>query len=751
MASGAPVSPPSPADTARAGRLTRGFAWTVVHLRYPIVAAWIAAAVAAHMYLPAISQIEGGPLNLLAPAGSTSLQVQKASVKAFGTPLLTQSEVVQRDPRGLSAQAQARVFQRVYVLDTRSHPDVSGLAAAIPITNTLRLLPGSRESSTTAVTYLFFSPQLNLGQRYQQAHTLEHRYFQRPGDHLVGVTGAGPARWEQGLILDHSLAQVEIATLLLITLVGAIAFRGVGAPLITLFAAGIAYEISIRVIAWGGQRQGFTIPVELQPLLVVLLLAIVTDYSIFFMSGARRLLRSGTGGVAAAGAASLEFTPIIFTAGLTVSASTAALLAANIQFLRALGPGMAVSVFIGLVAAITLVPALIAIFGRLVFWPSLGAGDVRPLTGEERARQARLSVRGRIVGLIARPLVAVPLALLLIAGLLAAGQLLRDVRFGVDLIKGMPGSAESERAAVAAGRGFAPGVVAPTLVLVQGPGLARRQPALARLQMLIADQPGVAGVIGPREQLPGVPRNIVVNSAGDAARYVVILDSDPYQATAIDHVRALRVRLLALSRQAGVTGVRLGVGGDTAIASETIDATVGGIWRIAVAMVLVDLALLALFLRSLIAPVYLLGASVLALGAPLGIGAYVFERLLGTGDLSYFVPIAAGVLLVALGSDYNIFVVGRISEEARRRPRREALRVAVPLATSSISVAGITLAASFALLAIVPTTPFREFAFVMAVGILIDSFLVRSYLVPALIAVLGNLNRWPRAAPAPAP
>ena len=149
------------------------------------------------------------------------------------------------------------------------------------------------------------------------------------------------------------------------------------------------------------------------------------------------------------------------------------------------------------------------------------------------------------------------------------------------------------------------------------------------------------------------------------------------------------------------------------------------------------------FLRALIAPLYLVAVSVLGLAASLGITTFVFQELLGYDDLTYYVPFAAAVLLVALGSDYNVFVAGRIWEEARRMRLSEAIAVATPAAAKAVTVAGIALAASFALLVLVPLRSFREFAFVMAVGVLIDTFLVRSLLVPALTSLFGEAAWWP--------
>jgi uncharacterized protein (DUF2267 family) len=196
-------------------------------------------------------------------------------------------------------------------------------------------------------------------------------------------------------------------------------------------------------------------------------------------------------------------------------------------------------------------------------------------------------------------------------------------------------------------------------------------------------------------------------------------------------------------RSSGLGAPQVQIGGETAVAHETVDGVLQDLRRIGVVALLVNLLLLMLFLRAIIAPLYLVGASVLGLGASLGITTLFFQGLLGHDDVTYYVPFAAAVLLVALGSDYNVFVAGRIWEEARTRRLREAISVATPAAAKAVTVAGIALAASFALLVAVPLLSFREFAFVMAVGVLVDTFIVRSLLVPALTSLFGEASWWP--------
>ncbi|EBM0725632.1 MMPL family transporter, partial [Salmonella enterica subsp. enterica serovar Senftenberg] len=184
--------------------------------------------------------------------------------------------------------------------------------------------------------------------------------------------------------------------------------------------------------------------------------------------------------------------------------------------------------------------------------------------------------------------------------------------------------------------------------------------------------------------------------------------------------------------------------GDTAVASELVSATNADLRRIALAVLVVNLVLLMVFLRAVVAPLLLLGCSVLALAGSLGCLTLVFQDRLGHENVSFYVPFAASVLLLSLGSDYNIYGVGHVWTRAQHTSLRNAIAERVPETSGAITAAGITLAASFGMLALVPLRQFRELAFVMGLGVLIDALVVRSVLVPALLSVLGGLSAWPR-------
>jgi len=751
-------------DRATVGWLWRALAALIVAGRYLILLAWIAVAVAVTVYLPPLTASDG--VGGLIPSGAPALRAEYDAARLFGLPLTAQVAVVQRELRRFPLPVQEHAARQAAAIDTGHAAAISGLGAAVPVANTAGAFPGSRERSTTIITFLYFRPGTSIGAQAAGGQAFAHRYAGAPADHLVGVTGAAPAQDAQGNLILRYLPWVEVATLAAIALIVGWHFRSFGAPLATLLCVAVAYLVAVRVVALVARRTGATLPPDLEPVLVVLLLGVTTDYSVFFLAGMRSRLAEGQPRLRAARRTTAEFMPIILTAGLVVAGGIAALTVASVGTLAAFGPALALTVVTAMAVALTLTPALIAIFGDLLFRPGPARLRRAAAQRDEAAGQAAPAglPPGRFAGwqnrltrlATARP-VALVVAAACVAGLVLAGLGLKHIRLGFPLIRALPATSQEVRAEQAAAKGFVPGILSPTEVLVQGPGVAGRPAALARLQQALTRQPGVAGVLGPAT-LPAVQRglaqrgvHLMVTRSGDAARYGVIERTDPLGPDAIERVAALRRDLPALARAAGLTGVRVEVGGETALVGEAIDAAVSDLTRVAVVIALVILVLLALLLRAVVAPFYLLAASVLALLASLGLTVWIFQGVLGYNSLVYYVPFVVAVLLISLGSDYNVFVVGRIWEEARRRPLREAVAVAAPRASRAITTAGLALAAGFGLLALVPLAQFREIALAMALGILLDTFVVRSLLVPALVVLFGRVGSWPGRTVRPAP
>jgi RND superfamily putative drug exporter len=573
--------------TAGAGRapvsaIWRAFAFVVITLRYPVLLAWVVAAVAATIFLPGLSP--SATLGGLVPSNSPALRAEYDATALFGAPLTSQVAVVQRNPHGFTRQAQVSAARRAIAVDQRRVPAIGGLAVAVPLANTRGIFPGSRERSTTIITFLYFRPGMSITAETDAGQVYARRYLSTPADHLAGITGPAPAEAAQGTIILHHLPWVELATVLAIALIVGLHFRSPGAPLASLLCAGVVYLVAIRVVGWAALRAGVTVPPDLEPVLVVLLLGVSTDYSVFFLAGMRDRLAEGAPRVTAARRATAEVTPIIVAAGLVVALGAASLVVARLGPLRAFGPPRGITVLVAMVVDITLAPALIAIFGGVLF--RQGTGRQRRAVPRARARAAgdsglparRPAVPARVRGRLARLATARPVALLVaiacVAGLLVAALGVRDLRLGFPLIRGLPPTSQPARAEAAASKGFVPGILAPTEILILGRGVGEQRPALDRLQRALAKRPGVAGVVGPAD-LPSVQQSVhvLVARSGDAARYGVIQRGDPLGPAAIGQVRALRQDLPAMARAAGLIGVRIEVGGETAVAGEAIDAT----------------------------------------------------------------------------------------------------------------------------------------------------------------------------------
>jgi RND superfamily putative drug exporter len=708
------------------------FARAIVAARLPIVVGWVSIAVVLALALPTLKEAQTGALAELVPADSQALEAELLSSELFAFPLASRTLVVQRDPDGLGPERVVLAARRILqtnqgTLVTEREPD-----GAYGITNAVPGLSFAREQGTTAVTALLFGGEFNQRERVDAARAYVET-LDVPNDEFVGITGVIPGRAAQAELIADNLPRMELATLAVVSLTVALYLRSVVAPLVTLLTVAVAYLVSIRVVAVVGQEVGIGIPPEVEPIIVALLFGVVTDYGLFYMSRFRRRLDDGDSASDAARGTTAELTPIILACGLAVAAGAGVLVFADLGFLRAFGPGLALAVLVGLLVTLTLLPAALALFGRRLFWPSSPRRPSRRPSKPPRAGRV-------IVRAVRAPRRTIAASLIVLASM-ASGLAWLDV--GNPVIRGLPAGSEPRQAYGQLTAGFAPGVAGPTTVIVTAPGITGRRDELASLQTVLANQPGVAGVLGPGTSPADEPFGVVLSPTGDAARFVLIPDDDPLGARAVRLIGNLRARTPDLVDAVGLEEARVLYAGDTTIVGEIIDTANDDLVRVAPLVLLAVGLVLAVFLRALVAPVYLVLLAALGPLAALGLAVGLFQGVLGHPELTYFVPLAAGVLLVALGSDYNIFLVGRIWSEARGRPLREAIIVAGSGASHAISAAGLVLAASFAALALVPVRAFQELAFVLAAGLLIDAFLVRSVLAPAVIALVGERSGWP--------
>jgi RND superfamily putative drug exporter len=541
-----------------------------------------------------------------------------------------------------------------------------------------------------------------------------------------GLSGyvTGPAGFTADLTaafagIDGLLLGVALAAVLVILVV---VYRSPLLPFLVLATAVFALTASILVV-WALAKAGVvTVNGQVQGILSILVIGAATDYALLYTSRYREALRDHRTGWDATKAAlrgSLE--PIIASGG-TVIVGVLCLLLSDLNSNKALGPVAAIGIAFSVLAALTLLPALLLCFRRAAFWPLRPtAGSAHPvLTGPDaRGLWARV---GRLVGGRPRTVWVVSTVALLVMGTGLLG-LRADGVPQSDLVIGQSQARDGQ--AVLADH-FPGGSGSPALVL----GDADR---IDELTDAIADVDGVDAVAAAAQDAPSgtVPVGGVAEARG------VVPAADPADSESAERtVRALRTAVERVDPGALVGGV-------TATAVDTNDTGIRDRTVIIPVVLAVILLILMLLLRSIVTPLVLIGSVIVSFAAALGIGALVFDHVLGFPGADPAVPLYSFVFLVALGVDYNIFLMSRVREETLRHGPREGVLRGLGATGGVITSAGVVLAATFAALGVIPILFLVQIAFVVAFGVLLDTVVVRSLLVPALVLDLDRRAWWP--------
>ncbi|WTA95340.1 MMPL family transporter [Streptomyces avidinii] len=513
---------------------------------------------------------------------------------------------------------------------------------------------------------------------------------------------------------------VGVAMLLVIVLLHVFVFRSAMAALLPLLAVTVIGGAAAGVVVGAALLTGTGLAESTPSLISVVLMGIGIDYFLFLLFRFREQLREHpeqSGREAAAQVAGRVGTAIT-SAALTIVAAFATLGVASFGQFRVLGPAIALSVLVMLLGSLTLMPALLAVTGRRMFWPS------RSLKREPRRGSA-----ARMGDRVARRPFALVLASVALLGTLAAGVV------GIRMDYGQSGGGGERTAAVATAaeisRALPAGVSDPTSVFVTASdGTVLSAERLGGLSEALARVGGVGRVA-----------DTVLTEDRRAARIDLFLTADPQRQEARDLVTG-PVRAAALAHTPA--GTEAHVGGTAAIFADiatAVDKDLRVVFPVAAA--LIALILLAL-LRSLLAPVVLLAAVGLGFAATLGASTLVFQHALDRPGVDFTLPLVLFLFVVALGTDYNILMSDRIREEmARPGPARAAVGRAVRHTAPAIATAGLVLAASFGSLAVTPAPSTQQIGFATALGIVLSAFVLSIVLVPALATLLGRSLWWP--------
>jgi RND superfamily putative drug exporter len=720
----------------RAGAAER-YAGLVVRFRWLVVLA--AALLVGTLLSAGIPHFgrDGLTLRELASVDAPEIQTELTAAQVFRIPLNGRVQVVRRDPDGLSIGTQRSDLQRAFDLTRQVQMSGSGpVGLYLPYANTEREFPGSRESSTTTIVNIVGYPDATLTSREAAGEQLAEAARGLPGGR-VSVTGGVPAQLETGRIIRAHLGLLQALSIAALVLITAAWLRSLVVPVLVAGTIGGTTLVLLHTLDFAGRRDWLTVPAEVLPVVLSVAIGIATDYVLFYLGALRRAL-PGREPLEAARLAVTETVPVVLTAGVTTAIGAGSLLLAETGFVRAFAPGLVVAVLAAMVICLVLTPALMTVLSPWIFWPSRVRptppfGGVPGLVTADR-RRIRLVVAGGVLLLAA------------LASQVASSPL------GFNIVTGLPEDNEVSIGARDAEAGFAKGILSPTIVLVRGHDLTSRRDELAALADAVTEEPGVAGVLGANtferalrrtgldEQLTETVRadeqGLLTTADGRYARFIVVLEEEAFTGAAASDLDRLAQRLPELADEHHLgRGTVVEIAGDTALVRRVTMQLDTDLVRVAGALLVVEIGLLLLALRSWRHALFVVAASLAVTAAAVG-ATSLFDRWFGDGvGIAFFVPIAAFVLLVSIGVDYGV-LMGRALAAERRAGLTGASRAdaAMRAVGPTITQAGVVLLVTFALLAVVPIGAFTQFAVVMATGVALDTLLVRPLLMPLILA-----------------
>ena len=688
------------------------FGWlgrTVVRHPWWTIVAWLVAAAAAIALAPKLDTHTDQQDFL--PTKYESVQAGKLADSAFNGSQKTANElmVVKRsDGQPLTAADQQKIGQAAQTLQARHFPNVTvvqtGPQAVIqnrvqvvsiplPIGWTDQKLEKKNEDGIKQLRLAAADVFKGTGLRY-------------------GVTGQVSSTIDNADSNNRTLELIGVATVALIIILILAIFSAPLAAALPIVVIGLVLAVSNAVSAIIGKALGLEFDPGLATLTLIVLFGIGTDYILFLLFRFRERLRLGEDKKTAMMVTVERVGEAITSAAGAVIVAFLVLLLAKFKSFGALGPQLAIAVGVMLITALTLVPALLSLFGRAVFWPSK--------SWQKEPTASFYTRLGNAVG--RRPLVtAVASGIVLLA--LAAATL--GFKADYDFNAGQPQSTESAKAL----KDIPRGLTDPTQVYVKGNGPLDK-PAVEQFRQTLEHANGV-GQVQPAQ----------FNPNGTVAKIGVVLKLNPSSNEAINLVKG---PLRNTAHQNAPPGTTVLVGGTTAVFGDINKVNSRDLSVILPVAVVLIAIILALLLRSLVAPVYLVIAVLLGFTATLGSSVLLFQGAEGKPGLTFQLPIILYLFVLAIGTDYNILMIARLREEAREghEPRRAAA-VGIQHAGPTVAAAGIILAGTFAVLLISPLSFLAQIGFGVAIGILLSAFVVSTFFVPALTALIGHAAWWP--------
>jgi RND superfamily putative drug exporter len=685
--------------------------------KWLVIVLWIVAVAALSPLGAKVADVTSDETASFLPPEAESTKVQELLADRFPGGETSIGLIVYRRPGGLTDADEAKIAQDAQKVDEAipvTQPSQVPFAAGAPP----GLVSRNGDTAYTVVTVpLDFKKISDWGTRSRE---------------LIGAGGGGLEVYvtgDLGLFADFEEVFGEVDTrllgatvLLVLLLLGAI-YRAPLIAVIPIVVVALAYQVASGFIYLYADA-GNTVNSNATSILVVLMFGVGTDYCLLLVSRYREELHRIEDKHEAMARALRRAGPAVLASGCTVIAAMLVLLLAEAGSTNALGPVSAIGVAAALLAGLTLLPALLTIAGRRGFWPRKAAVAYRPDVDLAERPGVWRRFGGRV---LRRPGLALGATTALFAicslGLLAYQE---DYSIGGFFKK----TVESVEGFEVLGASFPEGALGPTSILVQRPGGTATDAELAEVRRRVEGIDRVASIAEPQR-----------SEDGAIGKIDVTFSDDPYSEAALARVATLRERLRDLP--GGATAL---VGAGSAVQEDFNDAAERDLRVIVPVALLVIAIILGILLQAIVAPIVLIATVIASFLGTLGLSIFFFIEVQGSRGVDASLPTFAFIFLVALGVDYTIFLMSRVREEARTHGTREGVLRALSATGPVITSAGVILAGTFAVLMTLPVTFAFNIGFMVAVGILLDTFVVRTIMVPAAVELLGDRVWWPSTA-----
>ncbi len=709
--------------------------------RWLVAALWIAAAVVLAMIFPQVNSVKNFAGDDL-PSEMMSIQADKIVAEEFpsdsGIPLL----IVWYKEAGLE-MSDLEGIQKLYA-ELAANP-LPGQETIPPFDQmpTQALMGSLSENGASIVTPVFFTTDTNTETLKENLAKIteiteeqigENPYETNLEDDILHARYSGPV----GIAVDATDLfksadfQLMIATVLIILVILLVIYRSPILAVIPLIVVSIAFLVVSPLLGWMAESGWIDKDAQAVAIMIVLLFGAGTDYCLFLITKYRDKLLEESNKFIALEQAVRDSTGAIVMSGLTVVIGLATLGLADYGAFQRFAVPFSFGVLLTGLAVITLLPAILALLGRKAFWPFI------PRTTEMAKEYAAAKNKPykepkqnhRIMRAIGDFVTHKSWLIIIVTGTILIGLAFAstNIKYNYDLLSSFPEDMPSREGFSLIEENFTPGELAPVEVIVdtKDENLDITEGLLALPYIDVVDEVRTG------------------KQNADIQLYTVDLNKNPYSNEAMDDVKQLKLDMAELLADNAMEEDRFWIGGETSAQLDTKEVQLADEKLIQPVMIVIIFLVLVIYLRAIVTSIQLMVTVVISFFAALGGGWLIIHGLLGHESMASSIPLYSFVFIIALGNDYNIFMISDIWKNRKRdQGHKESIAGGVASTGAVITSAGLILAGTFGVLASLPIQLLVQFGIVTAVGILLDTFIVRPLLVPALLTVFSKWSYWP--------